>query len=231
MLDRLCRLVAVLPMKAHSERIPGKNFKSFAGKPLFRWILDTLLSIEEIERVIINTDGRELIESHGGIDDPRVLMRERSADLRGDLVSMNLVIADDLANVPACMYLMTHTTNPLLSGNTIRDAVAAFRRAREGNSVDSLFSVNRLQSRFYDANAHPINHDPTNLIRTQDLEPWFEENSNLYLFTRESFERTHARIGERPMMYVTPGIESVDVDDEESWRLAESIAHGLGSLQ
>ena len=40
--------VALLPMKGHSERVPGKNVRDFCGKPLFRWILDTLLSLPEI---------------------------------------------------------------------------------------------------------------------------------------------------------------------------------------
>ena len=59
------KIVALLPLKAHSERIPGKNFKPLAGKPLFRWILDTLLGIDAIDRVVINTDAQhELDRQH-----------------------------------------------------------------------------------------------------------------------------------------------------------------------
>lgn len=136
---------------------------------------------------------------------------------------MNLVLADDVAAVDSKTYLMTHTTNPLLGAETIRRAIAALEKGRTEHRYDSLFTVNRFQTRFYRADASPVNHDPQNLIKTQDLEPWFEENSNLYLFSRASFGATRARIGSRPMMLETPRIESADIDDQEGWDIAETL--------
>lgn len=222
------RVVALLPMKGHSERIPGKNFRPLAGKPLFRWMLDTLLSVEEVAEVVINTDARALLAQHGCSDGGRVRIRDRRPEICGDFVSMNLVLDDDVAAVPADVYLMTHVTNPLLGAGTIRRALAAFADARAAGTADSLFTVNRFQSRFYRADGRPINHDPAELLRTQDLEPWFEENSNLYVFTAESFRGTRARIGRRPLLFPTPRLESVDVDDQEGWDLAETVARGMG---
>ena len=69
-----------------------------------------------------------------------------------------------------------------------------------------------------------VNHDPDNLIRTQDLEPWFEENSNLYVFSASSFAVTDARIGKRPTMFEMARTEGLDIDDAESWALAEAMA-------
>lgn len=214
------QLVALLPMKANSERIPGKNFKEFAGKPLFRWILDTLLEIQEIEKVVINTDARDILEKHGLVDTDRVIIRQRKEALLGDFASMNLILQDDIENVSADCYMMTHNTNPLMTSRTVRAALAAFRQS----SNDSLFTVNRHQTRFYTKDAEPINHDPDNLIRTQDLEPWFEENSCLYIFTRESFGKTNARIGESPMIFEMKKTESIDLDEPEDWAIAEAIA-------
>lgn len=218
------RLVALLPMKAHSERVPGKNFRDFAGKPLFRWILDTLLALEEVERVIINTDARDILDGKGLKEGGRVLIRDRKPELCGDAVSMNRILADDIAAVESELYLMTHTTNPLLSAATLRAALAAFREAQGAGRADSLFSVNKHQCRFYRADASPINHDPARLLPTQDLEPWFEENSNLYLFTAQSFESTAARIGRKPLLYPTPKYESLDIDTPADWTLAELAA-------
>jgi len=216
--------VALLPMKAHSARVPGKNFRPFAGKPLFRWILDSLLSLPEIETVIINTDARSILAQHGLADADRVLIRDRKPEICGDFTSMNLVLADDVAAVESAAYLMTHTTNPLLSAGTIAAALKAYREKLASGICDSLFTVNKFQSRFYRADGSAINHDPGNLIRTQDLEPWYEENSNLYIFNRGSFAATHARIGRKPMMFETPTSESADIDDQEGWNIAEAIA-------
>lgn len=218
------RNVALLPMKAHSARVSGKNFRPFAGKPLFRWILDTLLELPEIDLVVINTDAREILAANGLTDSARVLIRDRKPEICGDFVSMNLVLADDVAAIDSSAYLMTHTTNPLLSANTIRGALAAYHRGVEGGTCDSLFTVNRFQTRFYRADGSAVNHDPNNLIRTQDLEPWFEENSNLYIFNRPSFAATTARIGRKPMMFETPRAESADIDDQEGWDIAETMA-------
>ena len=221
------RIVALLPMKANSQRVKGKNFRDFCGKPLFRWILDTLLSLEEIDQVVINTDARAILAANGLTDGDRVVIRDRKPEICGDLVSMNKVLADDVANVEADIYLMTHTTNPLLSANTIRDALKTFMEAKQAGKADSLFTVNKIQTRFYRADCSPVNHNPDNLIPTQHLEPWFEENSNLYIFTRDSFAKTDARIGKQPIMYETPRFESVDIDTPEDWDFAVAAARYL----
>jgi CMP-N-acetylneuraminic acid synthetase len=218
------RIVALLPMKANSERVRGKNFRSFAGKPLFRWILDTLLSVDEIDQVVINTDARAILAENGLVDSDRVLIRDRKPEICGDFVSMNLVLADDVANVPADLYCMTHTTNPLLSADTIRRAIATYGEDVAAGTHDSLFTVQKVQTRFYRGDASAVNHDPKNLIRTQDLEPWYEENSNLYLFSAKSFASTDARIGSSPNLLVMPRSEALDIDDQESWDMAEAMA-------
>lgn len=229
MTDKL-KIVALLPMKAHSSRVPGKNFLELSGKPLFKWMLDTLLSVPEIERIIINTDARAILNDKGLTESERILIRDRKTKLCGDEVSMNRIIADDVNAVPADIYLMTHTTNPLLSANTIEDALDRFKRHHATGETDSLFTVNKVQTRFYRKDGRPVNHDPDNLIPTQDLEPWYEENSNLYIFTRESFLQTNARIGLKPMMHETPNMESIDIDVQEDWDLAEALS-GIISKQ
>jgi len=218
----MSKLVALLPMKAHSSRVEGKNFRDLAGKPLFRWILDTLLAIKEIDSIIINTDALEVLREKGLPDSEKIIVRERKNALCGDEVSMNLILADDIASKEADAYLMTHTTNPLLSADTIRSAINLYQNQLDEN--DSLFSVNRFQTRFYGESGEPINHDPENLIPTQDLDPWFEENSCLYLFSSDSFMKTNARIGANPTMLETPKLESVDIDEPEDWMLAEALA-------
>lgn len=137
---------------------------------------------------------------------------------------MNLVLADDVAAVDADCYVMTHTTNPLLKSETIVRAIGEYQGARRDGRADSLFAVSKVQTRFYAADGRPINHDPDNLIRTQDLEPWFEENSNLYIFDRPSFESTAARIGKRPLLFETPPLEAIDIDDQAQWNMAEALA-------
>ena len=214
------RVVALLPMKANSERVKNKNFRNFCGKPLYSWILNSLLAVSEIDQIIINTDAREILLQNGLIDNERIIIRDRKPELCGDLVSMNLIIGDDIENIDSDIYIMTHTTNPLLSSNTINSALHQFQKANLAGVSDSLFTVNKIQTRFYRANGSAVNHDPANLIRTQDLEPWFEENSNMYIFTGKSYQKTNARIGVKPIMFETPAFESIDIDDQDDWDFA-----------
>ena len=214
------KIVALLPMKANSERVKGKNFREFNGKPLFRWTLDTLLAIKEIDQVIINTDAREILAENGLVETDRIVIRDRKKEICGDMVSMNLIIEDDVNNVNADIYLMTHTTNPLMTAITVGGALESFQTQKNSGDVDSLFTVDKIQTRFYREDCSAVNHDPDNLLRTQDLEPWFEENSNLYIFTKEAFDKTNARIGENPMMYETSKFESIDIDTPDDWDFA-----------
>lgn len=217
----MSKIIALMPLKSHSSRVPGKNFKLLEDKPLFRWMLDKLLASEHINQVIINTDAQRELEHAGLPDNPKLIIRQRKKELCGDDVSMNLVLEDDIANSDSDIYLMTHTTNPFISLNTINKAIEAFSQELE---ADSLFTVNRMQTRFYDQRCQAINHDPDNLIPTQELEPWYEENSCMYLFTKDSFNKTQARIGASPMMFETSKLESVDIDEPQDWQLAEALA-------
>lgn len=219
-------VTALLPMKAHSARVTSKNFRDIAGKPLFRWILDTLMETPIIDRVVINTDARSILAENdltSGDYDGRVLIRDRKPEICGDFVSMNLVLEDDIKAVESDIYFMTHTTNPLLSVETINAMIATYSQSLDTSQADSLFGINKHQTRFYTPEGEAINHDPDNLIRTQDLPPYLEENSCGYLFTRDSFAKTNARIGSKPYLYQTPALESVDIDEPADWFMAESL--------
>ena len=153
-----------------------------------------MLQVDLIDQVIINTDAKEILLDNGLEESSRVLIRQRKEIICGDNVSMNLVIADDLENSEGKTYVMTHTTNPILRSKTIEKAIKTYLAGKELGESDSLFAVNKHQTRFYRKDTTPINHDPKNLIPTQDLDEWFEENSCLYIFSKESFLSTNARI-------------------------------------
>jgi CMP-N-acetylneuraminic acid synthetase len=223
-------LVAWTLIKSESVRVPGKNFRGLAGKPLFAWILETLDSVLELDRIIVNTDAPDELRAHGLVETERLVLRERRPELRGNEVSANQLFAADLPDLEADSFLLTHATNPFLRAETIRRALETYARERARDAADSLFSVSRRQLRTYSLRGAPLNHDPARLVPTQALEPWLEENSCLYLFSRESFETTGSRIGERPILFETPKWESVDIDDEEDWDLAVRIASGLVGL-
>ena len=217
-------MIAYLIIKKYSERVPGKNFRELGEKPLFRWILDTLQEVDELERIVINTDARERLASLGLVESERLVLRDRQEDLLGNDVTANTLIAADLNEIEGEEWLMTHVTNPFLSAATIRGGIARYRECVDDGSADSLFSVNHVNRRLYGADGDAINHDPKKLMPTQDLPPVYEENSCLYIFSKASFRATDTRIGLKPHLFETPQLESLDIDEIEDWRLAEMMS-------
>ena len=215
------KVTALVPIKDHSERVKGKNFRDFCRKPLFHHIIHTLDRVYAVDAVVIDTDSPRVIAEAPGLS-RKVQVIERPAELCGDYVSTNRIFEYDLSQTEADIYIQTHTTNPLLKAETIAKAIAKFISIED--EYDSLFGVNKYQSRFYMHDATPVNHDPEKLIRTQDLQPMYEENSCLYVFTKGSFKKKSRRIGVKPFMFVTSPIESTDIDDEFSFRIAELLA-------
>lgn len=215
---------ALIIIKRNSQRVPGKNFRDLAGRPLFRHILDTLEATHAVDRVLINTDARDDLERHGLRESDRLVIQDRSPELCGDHVTANTLLQAMVGVLPADIYLMTHATNPLLRRETVQTAIERYRTAILRDEGDSLFSVTAHHARFFGADFAPLNHDPNHLLPTQELSPLLEENSCLYLFTQESFQATGRRIGLRPVLFETPRLESVDIDTEDDWAMAEWIA-------
>jgi len=213
------RLSAIVPMKAHSERVADKNIREFNGKPLFYWIFDTLSRVNAVSRIILDTDSEKIAEMVRSYFDVDVSFRPRR--LQGDMVSMNRIIEHVISLYPGQRtFLQTHATNPLLKRDTLERAIETFFDLKE---YDSLFSVTRHQSRFYDSRFQPVNHDPEELKRTQDLPPLYEENSNIYIFSRESFLAARARVGKHPYLFEMDPLEAVDIDEEKEFVLAETL--------
>lgn len=214
------KLAALVPMRHHSQRVPGKNYRPLAGKPLFHHIIETLLSVPEIETVMVDTDSEPVMDGLRRFF-PTVKLIQRPEHLRADDIPMNDILLHDTTQVEAEFYLQTHSTNPLLQANTISRGIRNF--FADYPKYDSLFSVTRLQTRLYFQNGHAINHDPAVLIQTQDLPPVFEENSCLYLFTRENLIKRHHRIGEKPFMFEIDKAEAWDIDEELDFEITDFL--------
>ena len=215
------RLVAVVPMRHNSERVPGKNYRDLGGKPLFHWVVDTLLAIPAIDEVVIDTDSPTIIEDVAKVY-PQVRVLLRPEHLRAGEIAMNDVLLNTAEQVNADILLQTHSTNPFLSAATVESAINRFY-AKE-NDCDSVFGVTRLQARLWTADGKAVNHDPAVLLRTQDLDPIYLENSCFYIFTPQILRERGNRIGARPLLVETPPMEAIDIDEESDFQLAIAVA-------
>lgn len=216
------RVIALVPMRHVSERVPGKNYRSLAGKPLYRHIVETLLHVPEVAEVVVDTDSDVIVR--GCLDNfpDQVRVVVRPEHLRDGEIPMNHVLLNTIEQCPpADWYVQTHSTNPLLRSETISAALQELWRHQPAN--DSLFSVSRLQTRLWWSADRPVNHDPNVLLRTQDLPPVYEENSNMYIFRGDTLRVTGNRIGASPIMFEIDRLEAWDIDDETDFALADML--------
>ena len=152
----------------------------------------------------------------------KVKIVERPEALRDDFVPFFDIIEYDMAQTDSNLFLHTHSTNPILKTKTIDNAILTFAK---NTDYDSLLSVNKLNKRMYSSDKKPINHDPHDkLLRTQDLKPVYVDSSCIYIFSRESFRNAgNHRIGLSPYFFEVDEIESIDIDYENDFFLAEKI--------
>ena len=212
---KVLKIIAVVPMKLNNQRLPQKNTKSFTnGKPLCYYILSTLLSIKEIDDVYVYCSNEEITNY---IPEGVKYIR-RSESLDQDTTKMNEVLKCFLKDVYADVYVMTHTTAPFISAESIIKGIDAV--VNEG--YDSSFSAKVLQD-FLWMNGKPFNYSLDSIPRTQDLQVLYEETSGFYVYKSEVISKLNRRIGNKPRIIEVNEIEAIDIDEYEDFIIADAI--------
>jgi len=222
------KICILLPIKHSSTRVPGKNYRSFNGEPLMKIVLNTILKSKMIDTVVIDTNShlvKTIVASN--YNDDRIIVYDRPEHLWPGETPTNILLENVISALDLThdLIMQTHVTNPLLTVETLDACIQTFIE-KEKEGYDSLFTVKQLQTRLYtlDNNTvNALNHNPNELIPTQDLKPLYEENSCVYVFKRSILFERHHRIGYKPYMYVMNDIESSDIDTETDFILAETL--------
>ncbi len=212
------KIIAILPMRAGSQRVINKNARIINEKPLYEYTIDKLLNFNLISNIIINTDIQEVHKKY--LSNKKIKLIERSGNLR-DNCNINLVIEETIKHIKADLFIQVHATNPLFSLSTLESAINYY--LLNYKKFDCLFSVTKIYKRFWYENGIPVNHNLISEPTTQNLTPYLEENSCFYLFTKESFLKKNNRIGNNPKLYEISKEESWDVDEEADLSILEKL--------
>ena len=221
-------ICVIIPIKHISERVPGKNYRDFNGKPLFTIILNTILKSRLIDKIVIDTNSplvKSIIENE--YSNTIITIYDRPEHLHSGKTPVNILLENIITslNLEYDYFVQTHATNPILSCKTFDDCIKTFIK-EENNGYDSLFTARKLQTRLYtvrDNIVNALNHNPNELLPTQELEPLYEENSCVYIFLKDILFKRHHRIGHKPYIYVMDDIESTDIDTESNFLIAKTL--------
>jgi CMP-N-acetylneuraminic acid synthetase len=209
------KVVAFLPIKLNSQRLPNKNILPIAGHPLCWHLPNTLVKVQEIDEVYVYCSDSSVKEYLP----EQVKFKQRSKELDGDLVKGFDIYKNFIAEIDADIYVLAHTTSPFIKQESIENAL---KHVISGNN-DSAFSAERIQTfAWYDGK--PINYDLENVPRTQDMNPIWVETSAFFIFKKEIFTKYNRRIGFTPYIQEVSGVEAVDIDEKKDYDLACKLA-------
>lgn len=225
--------LAIIPARGGSKRIPRKNIKNFAGKPMIGWVVEAVLASGEFDYVLCSTDDEEIadIAQQFGAEVPIL----RPAALSDDFTPTRAVIrhgievAEEINNVSVrhacCVYATAAFVEP-------KDISTAFATLQSGNK-SFVFSATRY--------AHPIQRAFTweaqtgvamaqpdaSSVRTQDLPAHFHDVGMFYWGTRDGFFSDVSMFGEQSDLFEIPASRAHDIDEPEDWVLAELVFEAL----
>ena len=208
-------IVAIIPIKTNSERVPGKNFKLVNSKPLYRYMLEKAV-VCKFDKVYVDTDSVEIMEycSKHGIE-----VITRLPDLAKNSANGNDLLNYHAELIEADLYFQLFVTAPLLKVRSINACIDILKNNKQ---YDSILTVEQIYSWFWFDNK-PVNYNPKVLPRSQDAQPIIQETTGLYGIRKEILHLGRCRIGDNPYFYVVDNNESIDLDNEGDFLKLESM--------
>ena len=214
----MTRVVAIVPLKENSQRLPGKNLALLGEKPLYKLILESLSYVDEIDEIFIYSSS-EKFKVQIPNKSNKIKFRIRPKELDADNVSINVVLREFLSDSDADVVVLAHATSPFLKAGTISNCISSVL----SGSNDSALAAIKL-NKFGTFRGDSINFDRgENLPPLQDIEPIIIEQGGLYVFKKEQFLKTNSRVGVNPHYEYLDLRQSVDIDTPEDFKLAEAM--------
>jgi D-3-phosphoglycerate dehydrogenase len=227
------QIIAIVPMRHYSQRVPEKNYRKLGDIPLYCHIIDTLSKCSEISLIVIETDSKIIkdgVKDRYQNSNSRIILLDRPEKIIGVDVSMNQILINAIHRLKIIglikedpIIFQTHVTNPFLSLTTVKDAIQKYRDLPSDLPEVTMMSVTKYQKRLWTKESEPINHRLNDLVQTQDLEPIYEENSNFYLFRVSTLLKFNNRIGTNKQFYPMNVLEAWDIDTEDDFQIAQVI--------
>jgi len=231
------KILAIIPARGGSKRLPRKNILPLAGKPLIQWTIEAALNSKYLDTVMVSTDCSEIasISKSSGADIPFI----RSAVLANDVASSIDVVLDTIffyeANSEEFDYIiLLQPTSPLRTSQDIDSAIEMLIE----KSASGIISVTECEHSPLWCNTLPDTLSFNDFIskdlmskRSQDLATYYRLNGAIYLVESahvKNFNNFFPR--ENVFSYIMDKSHSVDIDDEFDFQLAELLVENVKSL-
>jgi len=208
------KTIGLVTIRLNSKRVPQKNIKMLGDKPLCWYMINTLLEVKEIDDVYVYCSD-PVIKNYIP-EKAKFLQREKWLD--GDEIKAKDTYSAFIKEIDADIYIAACTTSPFTKTGTVKKAIDYI----QSSEYDSSFTVKRAQT-FAWYMGKPLNYNPADVPRTQDIEPVFIETSAFFSFKKELWTKHGRRIGFKPYMCEVDEIEAIDIDTQDEFEFAQTV--------
>ena len=208
------KLTAIIPVRAGSQRVKNKNIKPFANTTLLDIKIETLKKVQGIDDIIVSSDSQEMLKI-AKEHDVNVHIRDEyfaSNEVNNSDFMQNLSTIVDEGHI---MY--SPCTSPLLSSETITEIVSKYKN----NKLRNIVTVTTQKHHMW-LNGKPLNYDPTNAPNSQDLPDIYSINYGCCILSKDDLYK-HKNVVVEPTFHITNEIESIDIDTEFDFIIAEFV--------
>lgn len=211
------KFIGYVTVRLDSKRVPQKSIREVGGIPLIGRAIATLNQVDAISDTILYCSDEKIKEY---IDpDQRYTFIKRSRHLDSDETTFNDVLESIIDKLDTDFIVFLSCTSPFIKAATIQNMIYQI----ENSGYDSAFAATEAKT-FCWFNNKPLNYNPSNVPRTQDIEPVIIEASSLYIFQKELFKTNKRRIGFNPYIKIVDTFEGWDIDTPDDLKMAELIA-------
>ena len=212
------KILALVPLRGGSKSIIKKNIKFIADKPLCEWTLSAAVDSQLIEEVYVSTDSQEIKKVVQSLD-MEVRVIDRPAELATDSSSTESVIMHFMDQIDFDCLVTIQATSPLLQSNDLDQALEYFI----DKEFDSLLSVVRTKSFFWDERGFPINYNPLERPRRQEFKGTLMENGAFYITDKKILEQTECRLGGNIGFYEMSSETATEIDEASDWEIVSNL--------
>lgn len=213
-----------IPIKAHSERVSGKNLRVLNGKKLYEYICQHAKEADVFDDIYIDTNSQEIMEY---AEKQGFNVIERKEELARNTANGNdLLVYHYTLHPEYDYYFQLFATAPYLQPTSIKEC---YDRLTISSDFDSCFTATENHS-FYWYAGTPINYRPCILPRSQDMLPVIEETTGLYGISKDALDKYRCRIGRKPYIHAVSKFEAVDINTEEDFKIAEYVGKVIFNL-
>jgi N-acylneuraminate cytidylyltransferase/CMP-N,N'-diacetyllegionaminic acid synthase len=227
------KIIAVIPARAGSKRLPGKNVKMLGEHPLIAWTIRAALQSSGVSDVVVTTDDLQAAEiaRRYGATVPGMRPAHLATDTASSVDVVRHVVDEyEALNGPVQGVLLLQPTSPFRRTESIDKAIELFGSspARSVVSVSPASTHPAWCFKLQADSMQPFMGWEQVSRRSQDLESAYTLNGSIYLIAPDVFRRKNGFIFEGTVpMVMADGAESLDIDTIDDWNEAQRVLTSL----